>query len=274
MQSQARDIAFLPASLGGLGLMHAERLSPAAYWAAWADALPVLQQPCPRRRERCLQELQAGSQAAAPSLQAAAAAGDPGCPGVRSGQKAELCHSSGWPTPRHQGSQQTIDDGSISSSMVLPHAARPCAAMQHLCHLSDAMAAPKRERLSGMGSQLRRHSAASWHVTPNSLAVALIACVFLPLRSGGAGTTNPSTWCSASLHCVRAVPLPRCAPQPRRVGQGAGGVALAVAVQRATCSAVLGVWTMPPLPTAENDVPLAEVLQFAADTAPSRLPLR
>ena len=50
--------------------------------------------------------------------------------------------------------------------------------------------------------------------------------------------------------------------------------ALAVAVQRATCSAVLGVWTMPPLPAAENDVPLAEVLQFAADTAPSRLPMR
>ena len=74
--------------------------------------------------------------------------------------KAELCHSSGWPTPRLQGSQQTIDDGSISSYMVLPHAARPCAAMQHSCHLSDAMAAPKRERLSGMGSQLRRHSAA------------------------------------------------------------------------------------------------------------------
>ena len=56
--------------------------------------------------------------------------------------------------------------------------------------------------------------------------------------------------------------------------QGRWWGALAVAVQRATCSAVLGVWTMPPLPAAENDVPLAEVLQFAADMAPSRLPLR
>ena len=37
--------------------------------------------------------------------------------------------------------------------------------------------------------------------------------------------------------------------------------ALAVAVQRAISSAVLGVWTMPPLPAAENDVPLAEVLR-------------
>ena len=74
-QHQARDIAFLPASLGGLGLLHAERISPAAYGAAWADALPVLQQRCPEAVERCLQELEAGNQAAAPSLQAAAAAG-------------------------------------------------------------------------------------------------------------------------------------------------------------------------------------------------------
>ncbi|CAE7563395.1 unnamed protein product, partial [Symbiodinium pilosum] len=65
---QACDIAFLPASLGGLGLMHAERLSPAAYWAAWADASPMLQQRCPRRRGL-------PSRSRAPSLQAAAAAG-------------------------------------------------------------------------------------------------------------------------------------------------------------------------------------------------------
>ena len=55
--------------------MHAERLSPAAYWAAWADALPVLQQRCPEAVERCLQELKAGSKAAAPS--------PPGCRGCR-----------------------------------------------------------------------------------------------------------------------------------------------------------------------------------------------
>ncbi|CAE7670560.1 unnamed protein product, partial [Symbiodinium necroappetens] len=29
-----------------LGLLAAERVSPAAYWAAWADALPVLRQRC------------------------------------------------------------------------------------------------------------------------------------------------------------------------------------------------------------------------------------
>ncbi|CAE7599317.1 unnamed protein product [Symbiodinium natans] len=144
-QHQARDIAFLPASLGGLGLLHAERISPAAYGAAWADALPVLQQRCPEAVERCLQELEAGNQAAAPSLQAAAV--------VREaiGQEGRVVPFTGW--------------------------------------------------------------ARRW-------------------------------W-----------------------------GALAVAVQRAACSAVFGVWTMPPLPAAD-DVPLAEVLQYAADTAPSRLPLR
>ena len=49
---------------------------------------------------------------------------------------------------------------------------------------------------------------------------------------------------------------------------------LAVAVQRAACSAALGVWTMPSVPNAEGDLPIAEVLHLAADQAPSRLPLR
>ncbi|CAE7256258.1 ccdc135 [Symbiodinium natans] len=46
----ARDIALLPASLGGLGLSQATRTSPAAYWAAWADALIVLRARCPALR--------------------------------------------------------------------------------------------------------------------------------------------------------------------------------------------------------------------------------
>ena len=33
------------ASLGGLGLSQATRTGPAAYWAAWADALGVLREP-------------------------------------------------------------------------------------------------------------------------------------------------------------------------------------------------------------------------------------
>ena len=45
---------------------NAERVAPAAYWAAWADALPVLQQRRPDAAERCLQELAAGARAGAP----------------------------------------------------------------------------------------------------------------------------------------------------------------------------------------------------------------
>ena len=43
----ARKLATLPASLGGLGLSSAVRTAPAAYWAAWADALPVLGERAP-----------------------------------------------------------------------------------------------------------------------------------------------------------------------------------------------------------------------------------
>ena len=38
----ARRLALLPARSGGLGLQCAARTAPAAYWAAWADSLPVL----------------------------------------------------------------------------------------------------------------------------------------------------------------------------------------------------------------------------------------
>ena len=43
----ARAVASLPAALGGLGLQSASRLAPAAYWAAWADSLPVIQARVP-----------------------------------------------------------------------------------------------------------------------------------------------------------------------------------------------------------------------------------
>ena len=68
----ARQVAFLPPSLGGLGLFAAERVSPAAYWAAWADALPVLRQRYPEAAARLVQELE--GEPAAPYLRAAAEA--------------------------------------------------------------------------------------------------------------------------------------------------------------------------------------------------------
>ena len=70
----ARRLAMLPARLGGLGLQCAER-TPAAYWAAWADALPALRARRPDAAARCLAELAAGPAAAAACLRAAEEAG-------------------------------------------------------------------------------------------------------------------------------------------------------------------------------------------------------
>ena len=70
--STARDITTLPMRLGGLGLRSAGRIAPGAYWASWADALPVLRDRLPAATEEilahligepegCLRELQTAS---------------------------------------------------------------------------------------------------------------------------------------------------------------------------------------------------------------------
>ena len=91
----ARRLALLPARLGGLGLQCAERVAPPAYWAAWADALPVLRLRRPEAAARCLAELEAGSASFALCLRAAAAAG------------AHLTHA-GW---EGRPEWRTIHDG-------------------------------------------------------------------------------------------------------------------------------------------------------------------
>eukprot|EP00435_Cladocopium_sp_Y103_P003690 s4199_g1.t1 len=72
----ARQLAFLPARLGGLGLFPTATFSPAAYWAAWADALPVIAQRRPEAAARCAAELALGSHSAGACFREAAAAGD------------------------------------------------------------------------------------------------------------------------------------------------------------------------------------------------------
>ena len=58
--SHAHGIASLPAALGGLGLQSAERTAPAAYWAAWADALVPLRDGLPEWADRYTELLEAG----------------------------------------------------------------------------------------------------------------------------------------------------------------------------------------------------------------------
>ena len=71
--ASARALAELPASLGGLGLVSAQRTAPAAYWAGWADALPVLRRRLPAFAESCADSLAEGGRQSA-SLEPAAAA--------------------------------------------------------------------------------------------------------------------------------------------------------------------------------------------------------
>ena len=56
--SKAWRIASLPLRLGGAGLRSAERTAPAAYWAAWADALEMLHARQPQWATRFCNELQ------------------------------------------------------------------------------------------------------------------------------------------------------------------------------------------------------------------------
>ena len=54
----ARRIAFLPVVQGGLGLRSMSLLSPAAYWAAWADVLPIIAERVPALAEAVLPGLE------------------------------------------------------------------------------------------------------------------------------------------------------------------------------------------------------------------------
>ena len=88
-------------------------------------------------------------------------------------------------------------------------------------------------------------------------------------------------WNDDSQHLVQHLVALRAHRAPARLrGAASQGWArrwwgvLAVAAQHAACSAVLGIWTMPPLPNADSELPLAEVLHLAAGSAPSRLTLR
>ena len=108
----ARRLATLPADMGGLGLQSAQRTSPAAYWAAWMDALPVLRARSPAFADRCLQALE-GSGAQAPCLQEAADArqlmqheGWRDCPSWR-----EACDGARPPTTK-----QTPEAGQVAGS--------------------------------------------------------------------------------------------------------------------------------------------------------------
>ena len=64
-----RDVATLPLLMGGLGLRSAVRVRSPAYWASWADCLPMMQARHPRVVAEILAEL--GDRSASPCLEEA-----------------------------------------------------------------------------------------------------------------------------------------------------------------------------------------------------------
>ena len=47
MRGVVNGLSLLPMRMGGLGIRSASRLGPAAFWASWADALPMLEKRLP-----------------------------------------------------------------------------------------------------------------------------------------------------------------------------------------------------------------------------------
>ena len=69
LDSRHAWLAQLPMRLGGCGLRSALRTAPAAWWASWADTLPMIRARHPEVAERLYQQLQ-GNRVATPSVAA------------------------------------------------------------------------------------------------------------------------------------------------------------------------------------------------------------
>ena len=46
--TEVKTLATLPMGMGGLGFRSAERMAPSAFWASWADALPMMADRLPQ----------------------------------------------------------------------------------------------------------------------------------------------------------------------------------------------------------------------------------
>ena len=61
-----KDVATLPLSMGGLGLRNSGRMRVPAFWATWADCLPMMHKWHPQIAVECLREL--GGMSDSPTL--------------------------------------------------------------------------------------------------------------------------------------------------------------------------------------------------------------
>ena len=72
--AKQKMLATLPMRSGGLGLRSAVRTGPAAYWASWADTLPMIAARCPAAASQLEEELKKGVASESASVVAASAA--------------------------------------------------------------------------------------------------------------------------------------------------------------------------------------------------------
>ena len=68
-QEVAQDVATLPMRLGGLGLRSASRTAFGAFWASWADALPMIQARLPVMANAVMEALEGNAQGCIGELQ-------------------------------------------------------------------------------------------------------------------------------------------------------------------------------------------------------------
>ena len=115
--------AHLPLAMGGLGLMSASHLAIPAYWASWADAIPVLHRQAPVVAAN-IQHQFADPSRAPPQVQAARAA-----------RRALQYH--GWEPPLATVSRRT-PPAQPSNSRGRPHPARLATARHTRIHHCSA----------------------------------------------------------------------------------------------------------------------------------------
>ena len=72
-QNVAERIATLPMRSGGLGLRSADRTAPAAYWASWADAMPMFSRRLRELTTHIIEEMARGPQGCLAELSTACA---------------------------------------------------------------------------------------------------------------------------------------------------------------------------------------------------------
>ena len=181
---QAWAVATLPAAHGGLGLQPAESTAPAAYWAAWADALPVIDARAPDFARRCLAALEDRG-GAADCLREAAAARD-------------LLAAEGW---HDCFTWSSILQGPHGSQMHASHSqhtlSRQRATARYAAEFPSASALPSRATRAPGSRRSRRSRPPPCHLPQCKSRDAASGSLCMPLQPLHGATCGPNPGCGA-----------------------------------------------------------------------------